>query len=373
MLRRAALVVIAFIPVIIFGLVASPGARLDKPAPPSPLESQVDGIVSAAMKEQSVPGVSVAVARRGRMAVSKGYGLANVELDASASPATVYRIGSITKQFTAAAIMRLVDSGKITLDDPIEKFLPEFPVGDRRITVRHLLTHTSGIKSYTSLGPKFWDVSRLDYQHDQLLALFKDEPPDFQPGEKYLYNNSGYYLLGVILEKVAGEPYAAYMQKTMFGPLGLTSTLYCDIAPIIKHRASGYEVRGGQVVNASPLSMNAPFSAGALCSSVTDLVTWTDALMGGKVVSAASLAQMRTPATLNDGKPTTYGLGLGIVERDGQKVISHGGGINGFTSFLTYAPENGTTIAVLTNSGGAKPGEIVNQILKAARSTGTEF
>ena len=235
----------------------------------------------------------------------KGKRLANVELDVKASPSTVYRIGSLTKQFTAAAIMRLVETGKISLDDPIEKHLPDYPVGGRRITIRHLLTHTSGIKSYTGLGPKFWDDRRLDYSHEKLIALFKDEPRTFSR-KKYLYNNSGYYLLGVIIEKVTGESYGSHMKKTLFDPLGLSSTMYCDNEPLVKQRAAGYQVVLGVVQNAAPLSMKAPFSAGALCSSVTDLVAWTSALMNGKVVSRASLDQMITPATLNDGKPTTY-------------------------------------------------------------------
>lgn len=368
--RRVLLFVIVLVTLAAIAFIAAPAARQALPAATS-LEARADTVVAAAMKEVSIPGVSIAVARRGRTLVAKGYGSANVELEVPATVSTVYRIGSITKQFTAAAVMRLVEAGKITLDDPIEKYLPDFPTSGRRITIHHLLTHTSGIKSYTGLGPKFWDVSRLDYPHDKLLALFKDEPTDFQPGEKFLYNNSGYYLLGMILEKVTGETYGAHMKKTLFEPLGLTSTLYCDNEPIVKHRAAGYEVKSGIVMNASALSMKPPFSAGALCSSVTDLVAWTSALMDGKVVSRASLDQMTTPATLNDGKPTTYGFGLGISDRDGQKMIAHGGGINGFTSHLAYLPGSGTTVVVLTNHGGGKPVAIANELLKAAREPQT--
>lgn len=334
--------------------------------PVAPLPQKADAIAAAALRDGPIPGLSIAVARHGRTLVAKGHGLANIELDVPATTSTVYRIGSITKQFTASAIMRLVEAEKLGLDDPIEKYLPDFPIGGHRITVRHLLTHTSGIKSYTGLGPKFWDVSRLDLSHEKLLALFKDEPADFQPGEKFLYNNSGYYLLGVIIEKVTGEAYADHMRKTLFEPLGLGSTVYCDLEPIVKHRAMGYAVQNGKIVNAAPLSMKPPFSAGALCSTVDDLLRWTTALMDGKVVSRRSLDQMTTRATLNDGKPTTYGFGLGIGERDGRRYISHGGGINGFTSFLGYQPDTGTTIVVLTNSGNAKPGEIADRLLAAA-------
>jgi D-alanyl-D-alanine carboxypeptidase len=329
----------------------------------TPLDTQADAVVLAAMKEQSIPGVSIAVARGGRTLVAKGYGLANVELDVKTSPSTVYRIGSLTKQFTAAAVMRLVEAGRLSLDDPIEKYLPDYPVEGRRITIRHLLTHTSGIKSYTGLGPKFWDNAALDYSHEKLIALFKDEPPDFQPGEKFLYNNSGYYLLGVILEKVTGETYGSHVKKALFDPLGLTATAYCDNAPVIRQRAAGYQVMLGAVLNAPYLSMKAPFSAGALCSTVTDLVAWTSALMNGKVVTRASLDQMITPAKLNDGAATTYGFGLGIPNGD-KKTISHGGGINGFASYMTYLPDSDTTVVVLTNLGGAKPATIASELLK---------
>ena len=368
--RRMLLVTILASPAVAVVLAGGATRALRQAPAVSSLDAQADVVVAAAMKDQNIPAVSIAIARAGSTLVAKGYGLANVELDVKASPSTVYRIGSLTKQFTAAAVMRLVEAGKISLDDPIEKYLPDYPVGGRRITIRHLLTHTSGIKSYTGLGPKFWDTSRLDYSHEKLMALFKDEPPDFQPGEKYLYNNSGYYLLGVIIEKVSFESYGSHVKKTLFDPLGLSSTVYCDNEPVVKQRAAGYQVSLGVVQNAAPLSMKAPFSAGALCSSVTDLVAWTSALMNGKVVSRASLDQMITPATLNDGKPTTYGFGLGVSDGD-KKAISHGGGINGFASYLTYLPESRTIVAVLTNLGGAKPGTIAAELIK--KLDGTEF
>jgi D-alanyl-D-alanine carboxypeptidase len=361
MLRRRLMLVTLVIPSFLALAIAAHAPR--QAAAVASLETQADAVVAAAMKEQSIPAVSIAIARGGRTLVAKGYGLANVELDVKTSPSTVYRIGSLTKQFTAAAVMRLVETGKMSLDDPIEKYLPDYPVAGRRITIRHLLTHTSGIKSYTGLGPKFWDNAALDFSHEKLIALFKDEPPDFQPGEKYLYNNSGYYLLGVILEKVTGETYGIHVKKALFDPLGLTSTAYCDNAPVIKQRAAGYQVLLGAVLNAPYLSMKAPFSAGALCSSVTDLVAWTSALMNGKVVTRGSLDQMITPAKLNDGTMTTYGFGLGIPNGD-KKTISHGGGINGFASYMTYLPDSGTTVVVLTNLGGAKPAAIASELIK---------
>jgi D-alanyl-D-alanine carboxypeptidase len=337
------------------------------PAAGNPLATDVDTIVQDAMRDGRTPGVSVAVARGGRIVFTKAYGLANVELNVPAGVESVYRIGSITKQFTASAMMQLVEEGKLSLDDPIEKFLPDFPVRGRRITIRHLLNHTSGIKSYTSLGLKFLAVTRQDLSHDDLIALFKHEPDDFQPGEKWLYDNSGYYLLGVILEKVTGYKYGDYVQRRIFTPLGLSSTIYCDVEPIVKNRAAGYQLgMAGELRNADFISMKNPFAAGALCSTVKDLVTWTSALAGGKVVSAASYAQMIAPTKLADGKEQAYGFGLMPGQLEGHPQIAHGGGINGFMSMLIYFPKDDVTVAVLSNSSLGPASRIANRVGRAA-------
>src|SRR5688572_8973342 len=207
----------------------------------------IDSVATAAVAEQRTAGVSVAVVKNGRTVLAKGYGFADLENDVPATPETVYRIGSVTKQFTAAGIMRLMEQGKLSLDDTLQKFLPDFPTQGNRVTVRHLLNHTSGIRSYTSLGPKWQRVMRLDLAPDSMVALFANEPFDFKPGDAYRYNNSGYFLLGVIIEKLSGKPYGQYLQDEFFTPLGLKSTVYCDQAPIIKRRAQGYTPRpGGQ-------------------------------------------------------------------------------------------------------------------------------
>ncbi len=352
--------------------VTAPGAAQQAALPrgsaqPATLESAVDAVVADATADGRTPGVSVAVARGGRIVYAKGYGQANVELNVAATAGTVYRIGSITKQFTAAAVMQLVEQGKMSLDDPIEKYLPDYPVRGRHITVRHLLNHTSGIKSYTSLGLKFLAVTRQDLPHENLIALFKDEPDDFQPGEKWLYDNSGYYLLGVILEKVTGFKYADYVQKQLFTPLRLSSTLYCDVEPIVKDRAAGYQVGPDtQLRNADFISMKNPFAAGSLCSTVKDLVTWTSALAGGKVVTAASYAQMIAPTKLADGKEQAYGFGLMPGQLEGHPQIAHGGGINGFASMLMYFPKDDVTVVVLTNSSVGASTRIATRVARAA-------
>ena len=327
----------------------------------------VDSVATAAVAEKRTAGVSVAVAMNGRTVLAKGYGFADLENDVPATAETVYRIGSITKQFTSAAIMRLAEQGKLSLDDTLQKFFPDFPTQGNRVTVRHLLNHTSGIKSYTSLGPKWARVIRLDLAPDSLLALFANEPFDFKPGDSYRYNNSGYFLLGMIVEKLSGKPYGQYLKDELFTPLGLGSTMYCDQAPLIKHRAQGYATRpGGAFINAEPLSMTQPYSAGALCSTVTDLVAWTQALSSGKVVSPASYKLMTTPVALNDGKPINYGFGLGTGTLGGHRQVSHNGGINGFISELHHYPDDSVITVVLTNTGAPTAVQLERLIARRA-------
>jgi D-alanyl-D-alanine carboxypeptidase len=316
------------------------------------LVSYVDSVSTAAISQKQTAGVSVAVVKNGRTVLAKGYGFADLENDVPATPETVYRIGSVTKQFTSAAIMRLMEQGKLSLDDTLQKFFPNFPTQGNRVTVRHLLNHTSGIKSYTSLGPKWARVVRLDLATDSIVALFANEPFDFKPGDSYRYNNSGYFLLGMIIEKLSGKPYGQYVKDELFTPLGLKSTMYCDQAPLIKHRAQGYAPQpGGGFINAEPLSMTQPYAAGSLCSTVNDLVVWTQALSSGKVVSPASYKLMTTPVTLNDGKPMNYGFGLGTGMVGGHRQVSHNGGINGFVSELHHYPDDSVITVVLTNTG----------------------
>ena len=327
----------------------------------------VDSVANAAVTEHRTAGVSVAVVKNGRTVLAKGYGFADLENDVPATAQTVYRIGSVTKQFTSAAIMRLVEQGKVSLDDTLQKFLPNFPTQGNRVTVRHLLNHTSGIKSYTSLGSKWQRINRLDLATDSLVALFATEPFDFKPGDRWLYDNSGYFLLGMIIEKVSGKPYGQYLKDEFFTPLGLKSTIYCDQAPLIKHRAQGYTLRPDSTfINAEPLSMTQPYAAGSLCSNVTDLAAWTLALSSGKVVSPASYKQMSTPGTLNDGKPLRYGFGLGVGSVGGHRQVSHNGGINGFISELHHYPDDSLVTVVLTNTGALAAVQIERAIARRA-------
>lgn len=335
------------------------------------LLARVDSIVQAEMARSNTPGMSVAVQQKGELLLARGYGMADVETSVPATAETVYRIGSITKQFTSASIMQLVEAGKLRLDDPITKYLPDYPTQGNTVTIHHLLTHISGIKSYTSLGPRFWsEISRLDVSDSALVATFKDQPFDFAPGAKYQYNNSAYYLLGVIIEKVTGLPYRKYINEKLLPPLGLRSTMYCEEGLIIPHRAQGYEYRNGKLSNDDPISMNTPGAAGALCSTVLDLLEWRSALFGGRVVSNASLERMTTPARLNDGSATNYGYGLGIGKLEGHRAVSHGGGINGFITQLAYYPDDDVTVAVLGNLGSAPSSRVAQLIARVVLGIG---
>ena len=223
-------------------------------------------------------------------------------------------------------------------------------MGGRLITVRHLLNHTSGIKSYTGLPNFFPQLSRNDLSLSQLIDVFKDLPPDFEPGERFLYNNSGYVLLGAVIEAASGKTYEDFLRETFFAPLGMARTSYLHDEPIVKQRASGYALAPGGLINAPPLSMSLPHAAGALGSTVHDLLAWDAALHGGQVLSPDSYAAMITPGRLNDGSAMTYGFGLGRSGYRERPTLGHGGGINGFLSYLGHFPDDELTVAVLSNS-----------------------
>jgi D-alanyl-D-alanine carboxypeptidase len=341
------------------------GALVQTRGPRARLVATIDSLAAAFLADGPVAGVSVGVVKGTDTIVMKGYGLADIENDVPASARTVYRIGSITKQFTAAAVMRLVDEGKLALDDTLGKLLPNVVPAWRGISLRRLLNHTSGIRSYTSLGPRWQRRWREDMTPDTIVGLVRDDTLDFAPGARWRYNNTGYVLLGMIIERVAGKPYATYLEEAVYRPLGLSQTYYCSERPIIKNRARGYQRDGRQLVNAEYLSMTQPFSAGALCSTVGDLIAWQRALVGGRVVRPASYAAMTTPEPLDDGKPLTYGYGLGVGTFEKRRRVSHGGGIHGFNTELAYYPDDTLHVVVLANTQ-SNPGRLAEQIARAA-------
>jgi len=300
------------------------------------------------------PGAAVIVVKNGRTLLRKGYGMADMELGVKVEPDMVFRLGSITKQFTAAAVLLLAEQGKLSLSDDITKHLPDFPVGGRQITIEHLLTHTSGIKSYTSI-PAWLGMWRKDMSVAELIDLFKNEPADFAPGEQWRYNNSGYVLLGAVIEKLSGQSYEEFLRRNFFEPLGMRHTFYGSASRVIPRRVPGYtRVRGG-FENAAYLSMTQPYAAGSLLSNVDDLALWDAALYTERPLRQASLQKAFTPYKLKDGTPTGYGYGWSRSVYEGHAVVEHGGGINGFLTSAVRLPDDRVFVAILQNRDTPPP------------------
>jgi len=323
-----------------------------------PTESEIIEKVEAYMKAtEKVDGFSgsILMARNGQPMVSKGYGMANIELNVPNKAETVFRLGSITKQFTGMAIAMLQERGKLSVNDPICKFFAECPASWQPITVKHLLTHTSGIFNYTAF-PDFAKTTVLPVTSPQMIALLKDKPLDFPVGEKYSYSNSGYFLLGSIIEKVSGKTYADFLQDNIFTPLSMKNTGYDNPLRLINNRAAGYTRQGGQYMNAAYMDMSVPFAAGAMYSTTGDLLLWDQALYTEKLVSQKSLDEIFTP--FKNG----YGYGWGINKRFEKQQISHGGSIFGFSTQISRFPTERLTFIVLSNVQGAPAGRIANDL-----------
>ena len=307
---------------------------------------------------------TVLVAENGKVIVKKGYGLANMEWNIPNTPDTKFRLGSVTKQFTAFLIMQLVDQGKLKVSEKITTYLPDYPkaTGDK-ITVHQLLTHTSGIPNYTAF-PKFFEtMSRDPYVPEAFVKKFSDLPLDFEPGSKFSYSNSGYFLLGVLIEKVTGKPYATVLQEAILTPAQLKDTGYDLPGPILPKRAAAYEKRGSGYVNAPYLDMTIPYAAGSLFSTVEDLYRWDQLLYTDQLLSAASKKALYTPALAH----YAYGWGVGNAKigqrKDSVLIISHGGGINGFNTQFTRIPNDKHTVILLNNTGGTVLGAMQASIL----------
>jgi len=324
--------------------------------PVSGKTDQIDDYIMAQMGQLHIPGVSLAIVRDGRTIKTQGYGFANIELKAPATKVTVYEIGSNTKQFTAAAIMMLVDEGKVRLEDPVTKYFPETPEAWRGITIRHLLTHSSGIQNHVAV-PRWLNVFRTNLTfettptRDELLKMFFKLPLEFQPGESWAYDNTGYYLLGIVIEKASGKSYWQFLDERIFKPLGMTATRSTDPQPIVPNRASGYEWKNDHFENRPVLLPAIGFSAGSLLSTVEDMGKWDVALYGEKLLKKSSLDQMWTATMAKDGAdaPFNYGFGWFIDSYHGHRLVQHSGGTPGFSSVVYRFLEDKLTIIILTN------------------------
>jgi CubicO group peptidase (beta-lactamase class C family) len=333
--------------------------------------ASIDSILGGPISRGQVAGASIAVVKGRDTILIKGYGFGDLELEAPTPPDAIYEIGSITKQFTAAAILQLVEQGKLSLDDDLTKYLPSYPTKGHRISIRRLLDHTSGIKGYTEMR-EATRLFPLNLPKDSIVALFSAAPFDFAPGEALVYNNSGYFLLGLIIEKVAGLPYSDYIQKNLFDKAGMPSSRYCSETVITKRKVRGYGYSPNGLVKAAQQVHAWPYAAGSICASAGDLIAWLRALhTSDRVVSRASYREMITPGTLNDGTPVRYAKGLLVAEEDGRTFISHGGGISGFVTDSRYYPADDLYIVVLYNTAGpGSPAEAARGIAQVLLGPG---
>jgi CubicO group peptidase (beta-lactamase class C family) len=320
----------------------------------------IDDYCNAQLAKQHIPGLSIGVVDHGKLVTARAYGLADVELNVPASKDTVYEIGSMTKQFTATLVMMLAEQSEIGLDDKISKFLAHTPEAWKDITVRQLLTHTSGIHGYTEVGD-FMMLARNTHTQDEIVKMVSGMPLDFVPGAQWKYSNTGYYLLGMIIEKVSGKSYDDYLSERILKPLGMNETRNGDPGTIIQRRACGYQWTG-KYQNSPALQPSAAFAAGELVSTVADLAKWDAALYTESLVKSSSLQQMWTPVKLNDGKTFDYGFGWAVGNRDGHKLMNHGGGTAGFSTMIFRLPDDHLTVLVLTNCAGADCGAIADTI-----------
>jgi CubicO group peptidase (beta-lactamase class C family) len=312
---------------------------------------------------------SVLVADQGKVMYKKGFGMANMEWDIPNKPNTKHRLGSVTKQFTAMLILQLVAEGKIDLQTPITTYLPDYPKenGDK-ITTHHLLTHSSGIPNYTAFPDFFAAESRNPYTPDQFVKKFEDKELEFTPGEKFNYSNSGYFLLGVLIEKLSGKTYEEMLHEKIFTPLGMHDTGYDNHKDILKNRATGYEKNGTSFINSAYLDMSIPYAAGSLYSTVEDLYLWDQALYTTTLLPQKYMDLFFTPYIAAFGNSQyAYGWGVGkeVIGNttDSITVISHGGGINGFNTNISRSPSNKSLVVLLNNTGGAPLGEMTRSII----------
>lgn len=329
----------------------------------------LDGYVSENYSKYS-PGCAVLVAKNGNIIFQKGFGKANLELDVPVIPESVFRIGSITKQFTAVAILQLVEQQKIKLNDSIQKFIKNYHSKGETITIENLLTHTSGIKPYEGIDAKVPNAIRVDFSPEILIDSLDKLPLDFVPGSKYQYCNSNYFLLGKIIEEVSGQKYQTYLQEQIFSRIGLISTSYDNPEEVLKNRVSGYSAISVEYKNAGFISMSTVYSAGALLSNVKDLYRWHQALNNGELLKNDTWRQVISPFKLNDGKWSEYGFGFFIKNENNVKSIGHGGAIDGFRAVEIYYPEKDLYIVLLCNSEQDNFTELFSGISQIASGNG---
>lgn len=311
------------------------------------ITADLDKMLSEQFKTNE-PGATALVARKGKIIYEKAFGMANLELDVPMKTDNVFRIGSLTKQFTAVAILQLIEQGKLNLQDEITRFIPDYPVQGSKITIEHLLTHTSGIQNYTAMKD-YHERMMLDLKPTEMIDHFKNEPLRFAPGTKWNYSNSNYFLLGYIIEIISGKTYAEYLEEHIFNPTGMTKSLYSSDIKLVKDRVGAYSKAETGFENALPISSTQPYAAGSIQSTVEDLLKWNQALHAYKLIKKESLDKAFTNYKLTDGKESNYGFGFRFGNIYESPSIWHGGGINGFVTMEIYLPKEDVFVVLLAN------------------------
>ena len=324
------------------------------------LNARIDSLILNVLKDKAGPGGVFMVAKNGKPIYNKAFGKANVELDVNLNNENVFQLGSITKQFTAIAILMLEEQGKLNVKHAVSKYVPDYPAGDS-ITIHHLLTHTSGIKDFTKMK-SLRDIAQKEMTPKMLVDFFKNEPIDFKPGEKFDYNNSGYVLLGYIIELVSGESYEDFIKKHIFQKVGMNRSFYATDRQLIFKRAYGYQKKESVYVNKTVISYSVPFASGSLMSTTNDMLTWQNALTHNVLLKAETIEKAFSKYKLNSGAEFTYGYGWHIKEINGTPAREHGGSIFGFKTMGVYIPGKDIYVIGLTNCDCNSPTQLVKDI-----------
>lgn len=325
-------------------------------------EKKIDSLIQTEFGNKNEPGGVFLVSQKGKNIYRKAFGKANLELNVNMTPDNVFQIGSMTKQFTAVAILMLEQQGKLKVTDPVSKYYKDYPNGDK-ITIHHLLTHTSGIKDFTKMKA-LSSIAQKEMKPEAMVDFFENEPVDFAPGEKFEYNNSGYVLLGYIIEVVTGDTYEDFIQKNIFDKAGMTHSYYASDRKVIPKRASGYHKKEQGFVNKTVISFSVPFSSGSLMSTVDDLLKWQQTLNQNVFLNSTETQKAFRKYKLNNGEEFTYGYGWHLKDMNGVPDREHGGSVFGFKSMGVYIPGEDIYVIGLSNCDCHSPTEITRNIAK---------
>jgi serine beta-lactamase-like protein LACTB len=331
-------------------------------SPPADLSAKLDQVVTAAKQQQQIPAIIVAAGMTDRIVYSRAFGIADLENDVPATTETLVRTGSIAKPISAAAAMTLVDSGKLDLDAPVQKYCAPFPLKQWPITTRELLSHTSGIRHYKE--GEIESTRHYKWMSDG-FAIFTNDPLLFEPGTAFSYSTYGYTVVGCVIEGASGTRFENYVAEHVLQPAGMTHTFVDDVFEIVPHRARGYHKIKGQVKNAGLMDSSYKIPGGGYVTTAEDLVRFAQALMNGKIVKPDTLVQMWTPVNVADGgTESNYGLGFSVLMVDGEKYVSHGGGQQGTSTIMVIIPARHFAVAALANMDAVDPFEAVRGILE---------